>query len=91
MKEGDPGTIQRAEEIIYEASDRALGDAYERLEVVRHNPQCGCGNCKREAVRDMNQAVDFVSKGKDPVTWYVDDDGEIQYEMYNNKLDDLTP
>lgn len=89
MSEKEPRYIRQAEEVIDNAAERALGKSYERLEKVRHKPACGCLTCKREAVRDMNDAVDFISKGKDPIEWYVDKKGEIQWRSDQDALNEM--
>lgn len=88
-KESEQRVINQAEETIEEASNRSFNRNYERFQKELHGKGCGCRNCKREAVSEYQKDVDFITKGGEPVRWYVDDDGNICWYMDNDKLNNI--
>lgn len=87
--EGEKRTIRKAEECIDDIAQASFERNYERFERELHGRGCGCRNCKREAIREYQKDVDWMTKGTDPVEWYLDDDGNICWYLDNDKLDNL--
>lgn len=87
--EGEKRTIRKAEECIEDAAQASFEENYARFQRELHGRGCGCINCKRTATREYQKDVDWQTKGKDPIEWYVDDCGEIRWHINSEKFDDL--
>lgn len=61
--------IEKAEEHISGYAEGKFVKAFMRVEKEMHGKGCGCPSCKKNAVRDINQWTDFLSKGNYPVKY----------------------
>lgn len=89
MKENPKRTIRKAEEHIDKVAQDSFERSYEQFEKELHGRGCGCMQCKHIAVREYQKDCDWQSKGKEPVRWSVDKDGNICWHIDHDKLDDL--
>ena len=58
-------TLCQAEEAVWQYLQKALEEAYKRVESERigSDRHCGCLRCAQEAVDQVNSTIDFISEG----------------------------